>query len=143
MKRLAVLSVLLCVCACGGDDGDDGGPATPQDMLIGTWNCTQFLVPYSSTQVDLMNFVDSITLSFAADGTFSSAAIGDTQILWCGTATSCFDSGTYTATEDIITLDLFGYEGARLYYWVDSSALLLEDVFGGETRRNISFERVS
>jgi hypothetical protein len=112
---------LFLAAGCGGDDG---GPTSPQDRLIGTWNCTMFEVTDRGVTVDFMDFVDSFAMTLTSGGTYTLSFTGDDDHILCG-GTSCTESGTYSATNSRITWTAFEMDEWTVNYSISGNALTM------------------
>lgn len=104
-QTISVLVVsLLCLPVISGC-GDDGGPTSPQDRLIGTWTATMLAATDRGVTLDLMDSVDSFVLTLTSGGTYTNTVTGDASGVVCSGNTNCTESGTYSATSSTITFD--------------------------------------
>lgn len=101
---IAALAVTLLALPLGVGCGDDE-PTSPQDRLVGIWNCTRFAGTEGGVTIDLMDQVDSITLTITDHGTYTLSITGDDDFAFCSGSANCTESGTYSATSSTITFD--------------------------------------
>lgn len=103
-RFMVVRSVTLLSLALLSGCGDDEPTTSPQDRLIGTWNCTEYRTwdPRSSTWVDLMDELESLVFTFDGDK-LSASVTGDVTNSLCGSETECTTSTPYIATSSTIT----------------------------------------
>lgn len=119
--------ILPLVLACG----DDGGTGTSETALIGSWEVT-------SVKVDGVEILVGTGVSFTAalrsNGTYSFSISGDTNQLFCDSATSCTEDGTYIFTDVDLTFCDPGCDEAG-QYTISGNTLtyVLVDVDAGET----------
>jgi hypothetical protein len=97
--RFIMASLVLALAAC---DDDDTGPNP--DPLVGTWAATEAeVVSVADPQIseELIGQGGTLTVEFDANGTFSM------DVTFPGEAPQSI-TGTWSATQDILTLDWTG-----------------------------------
>lgn len=127
VNRLAALALTVVALPLFLSCGDDG-PTNPQNRLIGTWEATRFEIE----DVDFLDVVGSITLTFSSSGTYTIAVAGDINQDLCTGSTSCtLQAGEYSATSSRITFDPGEPEEIALNYTVSSSTLTISGTVAG------------
>ena len=127
MKKLIALSLLLFIIGCDKDSPTAGEDIHP---LVGTWAITQIIDvggdPYQSLTLEGVSTVTRIpddanneTFIFNANGTYSFEAEINSVYSYSGNATSSSGNGTWSTTDNYITLEPSAQSGQPfgLFYW--------------------------
>lgn len=116
---VVTMQSLSLLTGCGDDN-----PVSPQDRLIGTWNCTKYELTEDGVTVDVLDTIlDSFAFTFARSGRYSAvtAEQGQAPITM---------SGTYSATSSTITIDT-GTVEITFDYSISDSVLTMTGADGG------------
>lgn len=113
----ALLLALATLVACSDDD-----PAAPAgDPLLATWNAT------SLTATGIPNLIAqgmSMSITFSSGGTYSMAVTNDLAEL-CAGPTNCTQTGTWSTSGSMITIDSSDGDPATFAYSFSGSVLTL------------------
>ena len=111
MRKVFLLLVALVAMSCNNDDDTlpvvDNGLHTPYTgELSGTWSTTALWINGNAVDLECgaIPFDDNYTYDFYEDGTF-------TIIFNCNAGAGVIDTGTYTTTGNVLTLNLNGEQG--------------------------------
>lgn len=123
-RMIATLTVaLLCLPLLPGC-GDDA--ISPQERLAGTWDCTRYVITYADgVAFDFLDTVDSFTMSFTKDLTYTAVLVVD------GTVTDTA-TGQYSATGSRITFDPDELSEFTLNYSIAGDVLIMFGTVTGE-----------
>lgn len=111
MKRLLMIVLVISAFACSDDDNDNvgnNGIANPYTgSVVGTWITNGITINGNSVQLDCDNetvFEDNYTFIFNEDNSFDIYHN-------CYPEDGIYNSGTYTTTGNVLTLNMDGQTG--------------------------------
>ncbi|MGD8869440.1 MAG: hypothetical protein PVI01_17610 [Gemmatimonadales bacterium] len=123
-RRIIVVLTIALLSAPLSGCGDD--PISPQEILAGTWNCTKYEITYSDGIVfDVLNSVDSFTLTFTRDRTYTAVLIEDGTPIDNAT-------GQYSATSSRISFDPGELSEFTLNYSISGDVLTMTGIVTGD-----------
>jgi hypothetical protein len=119
--RVFMVVAAALAASCGGDSGS-GTPASPSTLtsLAGGWKATRAEFVHasnSSVRVEIVSMGTSLTLTLDSGGTYSQKIVDPGQ---AGQTTN----GTWTATQDTLTLKRAGMTGDMQFNMTLSGATL-------------------
>lgn len=117
--RMAFVALAFGVLFAGscGDEANMNGPGS--DPLLGTWVSTSLM----AGGMELSDNGLTLTFTFESDGTYTSSFANDTDMVFCETATSCTDAGSFTHTSTQFTLDPGTTDEAVVGYSISGSVM--------------------
>ena len=127
------LSAAALVAACGDDEPTGNTPASP---LVGTWIARNAETPTGDAIVDGGM---SLVATIGDAGTYTFNITGD-QLGLCNPGPDCSITGTFTNTDNTVTID-FGGQDATVSYAITGDTMTWIGTIDGE-QVTITFNRL-
>jgi hypothetical protein len=117
---LVAAAAALLVAGCGGSDSGFTSATQATETLVGTWRATKAEFTSrgnSSLKVDIVARGSAVTLALEAGGTFRLTIVDPGQ-------PGSVESGTWTASRDVLTIARSGQSGQTQFDMVLSGSAL-------------------
>ena len=131
----AILPLFLLVVACGGNGADP----EIDEPFVGNWVASSFLIAGVEHVTPAGDF--NVSIGLFEDGSYQLIVNGDPTGLLCDLVPSCVESGDFSHSGSVLTLDPGTADELRLQYSVSGNELSVAGVLDG-TPISATFDRI-